>query len=90
MGRVVNLGHRRIRFLSSGILILLRGSQSNMRLKIESSSGDNGRMELKNLEFLRYALKVESSMDARFQGFLPHVRFTKIIPRLHTSLGPEL
>ena len=85
----VNLGHLRMRFLSSGIPILLRGSHSKMRLRMESSSGDRGRIELRNLGFLRYALKVESSIDARFHGFRPQVRFTSIIPRLQTSLGPD-
>lgn len=87
--RFVNLGHLRMRFLRSRILILLRGSHSKMRLRIESSSGDNGRIELRNFGFLRYALKVESSIDARFHGFRPQVRFTRMIPRLHTSLGPD-
>lgn len=87
--RFVNLGHLRIRFLRSEILILLCGSHSKMRLRIESSSGDNGKMELRNFGFLRYALKVESSIDARFHGFRPQVRFTNMIPRLHTSFGPD-
>ena len=51
--RLVNLGHLRMRFLSSEILILLRGSHSKMRLRMESSSGDNGKMELRNFGFLR-------------------------------------
>lgn len=53
IGRVVNLEHRTIRSLSSGILILRLGSHSKIRRKIPSSSGDNGKMELKNLGFLR-------------------------------------
>ena len=87
--RFVNLGHLRMRFLSSGILILLRASHSKMRLRMESSSGDSGKIELRNFGFLRYALKVESSIDARFHGFRPQVRFTNMIPRLHTSLAPD-
>jgi len=51
--RFVNLGHLRTRSLSSEILILLRGSHSKMRLRMESSSGDNGKMELRNFGFLR-------------------------------------
>jgi len=51
--RFVNLGHLRTRSLSFGILILLRGSHSKMRLRMESSSGDNGKMELRNFGFLR-------------------------------------
>lgn len=53
--RVVNLGHRRTRFLNSGIVTLLCGSHSNIRLKIESSSGESGKIVLRNLGFLRYA-----------------------------------
>lgn len=87
--RVVKLLHLRIRSRSSGIFILLRGSFSKMRLRMKSSSGDNGSIELKNLGLFRYARKVESSMDARFHGLRPQVRFTRMIPRLHTSLGPE-
>ena len=60
-----------------------------MRLNMASSSGDKGRMLLRNFGFLRYARKVESSMEALFQGLRPQVRFTSIIPRLHTSLGAE-
>lgn len=87
--RAVNLGQARIRFLSSGILTLFQGSTSKMRRRIESSSGDKGRMDLKNLGLFRYALNVESSMEARFQGFRPQVRFTSMIPRLQMSLGPD-
>lgn len=51
--RVVKLLHLRIKSLSSGILILLRGSCSKMRLRMKSSSGDKGSIELKNLGFFR-------------------------------------
>ena len=85
--RAVNRGQCIIRDLSSGILILLLGSHSNMRLRIASSSGESGRIDLRNLGFFRYARKVESSMEARFQGLRPQVRLTKITPRLHTSFG---
>lgn len=51
--RVVKLLHLRISSRSSGILILLRGSCSKMRLRMKSSSGDNGSIELKNLGSLR-------------------------------------
>ena len=87
--RVVKQLHLRIRSRSSGRVILLRGSCSKMRLNMKSSSGDKGSIELKNAGLFRYALKVESSMDALFQGLRPQVRFTKMIPRLHTSFGPE-
>lgn len=60
-----------------------------MRLRMESSSGVKGKIELRNLGFFKYARKVESSMDARFHGFRPQVRFTRIMPRLQTSFGLE-
>lgn len=89
VGRLVNLGHLTIKSRSSGIFILLLGSHSKMRLRIESSSGERGKIELKNRGFFKYARNVESSMAARFHGFRPQVRFTNTMPKLHTSLGPE-
>ena len=44
---VVNLGHPRIRVLSSGMEILLRGSLSKIRPRIKSSSEDSGRIDLR-------------------------------------------
>ncbi len=84
---VVNLGHWRIISRSSSNDILLCGSHSKMRLRIMFSSGEMGKIELKNLESLRNARKVESSGDAFFQGLRPQVRLTRMTPRLHTSLG---
>lgn len=60
-----------------------------MRLRMESSSADNGRIDLRNLGSFIYARKVVSSKDARFHGFRPQVRFTRITPNDHTSLGAE-
>ena len=51
--RVVNLGHPRMRDLSSGMPILFRGSHSNIRHRMASSSKDNGSIELKNLGLAR-------------------------------------
>lgn len=51
-GQVVNLGHLRIRVLSSRVVILLRGSNSKMRCKIESSSGESGSIDLRNFGLL--------------------------------------
>lgn len=51
--RAVNLGQLRIKDLSSGMPILLRGSHSNIRAKIASSSDDSGSIELKNLGLVR-------------------------------------
>ena len=50
---VVNLEHPRIRVLSSGMDILLRGSVSKMRLRIKSNSEDNGSIEERNLGLFR-------------------------------------
>jgi hypothetical protein len=47
---VVNLWHRRIRLLSSGIVIRFWGSHSKIRLRIESNSEVKGRIDLRNLE----------------------------------------
>lgn len=45
--RVVNLGHRIINSRNSGRVILLVGSISKMRLRIESSSEDKGRIDFR-------------------------------------------
>jgi hypothetical protein len=45
----VNLGHRMINSRSSGMVILLTGLNSKMRLIMESSSGETGRIDLRNL-----------------------------------------
>ena len=50
---VVNLEHPKIRVLSSGMEILLRGSVSKMRLRIKSSSEDNGSIDERNLGLFR-------------------------------------
>jgi hypothetical protein len=47
--RVVNLGHRMISSRNSGRVILLVGSISKMRLKMESSSEDKGKIDLRKL-----------------------------------------
>lgn len=51
--QVVKREHLSIKFLSSGMPILLLGSHSNMRRRMESSSGDKGKIELKKFGFLR-------------------------------------
>lgn len=50
---VVNVGHLKIRDLSSGMPILFRGSLSKMRPKMASSSEDKGSIELRNLGLVR-------------------------------------
>ena len=87
--RVVNVGQRTTSSRSSAILILLLGSHSKMRLRIALSSPDSGRIEPRNSGFFKYARNVGSSMEAFFQGFRPQVRFTRMMPRLHTSFGAE-
>ena len=86
---VVKVGHMRTRLLNSAMPILFLGSTSKMRPKMVFNSEDNGNIVLRNFGFARYARKVESSMEALFQGFLPQVRFTRMIPRLQMSFGAE-
>ena len=88
-GRRVNRGHRTIRPLNSSIPILLSGTHSKILRRIISSSGERGKMELRNRGFFKYALKVASSIDARFHGLRPQVKFTRITPSAHMSFGPE-
>lgn len=51
-GQVVNLVQLIIRALSSGVVILFRGSGSKMRLKIESSSRESGNIDLRKFGLL--------------------------------------
>jgi hypothetical protein len=67
----------------------LAGLNSKMRLRIASSSKEMGRMLLRNLGSFMNARKVLSSKEARFQGLRPHVRLTRMTPRLQTSFGAE-
>jgi hypothetical protein len=60
-----------------------------MRPRMSFRSSDNGKMVLKKSGLLVKARYVESSKDACLHGLRPHVRFTSITPRLHTSLGAE-
>jgi hypothetical protein len=87
--RTVNLGHSMINLLRSGRVILWCGSHSKIRLKMELSSGESGKIDLRNWGSFKKARKVESSADALFHGFRPQQRFTRITPRLHTSLGAD-
>ena len=84
---IVNRGQLRINARSSGRVILLCGSHSKIRLKIMFSSGEMGKIELRNLGSFKKARNVESSGEAFFQGLRPQVRLTKMTPRLQTSLG---
>jgi hypothetical protein len=51
------------------------------------NSAETGKIELKNLGSFRNARNVESSGEAFFQGLRPQVKFTRMTPRLQTSLG---
>jgi len=88
-GPVVNLWQCWILVRRSRMVTRFKGSSSKIERRISSSSADNGKMVLKNLGFLRYARNVLSEGAALFHGFRPHVRFTRITPRDHTSLGAE-
>jgi hypothetical protein len=81
--------HRMIMSRISGIVALLAGLNSNMRLRTASSSSETGRMVLRNLGSFMKARKVLSSNEARFHGLRPHVRLTSMTPRLQTSLGAD-
>ena len=86
---MVNLGHLKINSLNPEMVILLAGLYSKIRLRMESSSADKGRMDLRNFGSFMYARKVVSSKDARFHGLRPQVRFTRITPSDHTSFGAD-
>lgn len=47
MGFMVNRGHSRINWRSSGMVILLEGSHSKMRFRIQIISSDSGRMDFR-------------------------------------------
>jgi hypothetical protein len=78
-----------IKSRSSGMVIRLAGLNSKMRRIMESSSGEMGRMDLRNFGSFMYALKVLSSKEARFHGLRPQVKLTRMTPRLHMSLGAD-
>lgn len=60
-----------------------------MRLNIQLSSSVTGRIDFKKSRSRMNALKVESSMDARFHGLRPQVRLTRITPSDHTSFAAD-
>lgn len=86
---VVNLGQVKILYLSSGMVILLAGLVSKILRRIKSSSGDRGRIVLKKPGSLRKARKVLSLCDARFHGFRPQVKLTRMTPKDQMSLGAD-
>lgn len=77
-----------IMWRNSGIVTLLHGSDSNIRLKMQSISCVRGRIDLRNSASRRNASNVESAGDACFQGLREHVRLIKITPNDQTSFGP--
>lgn len=87
--RVVNAEHCMIMRRNSGMVMRVVGSQSKTRRRIMSSSWLRGRMVLRNSGSLMKALKVASSREAFFQGFLPQVRLTRMTPSDQMSLGAD-
>ena len=57
----MKVGQWRIMFRSSEMVTLEHGLHSKMRRRMESNSSVNGRIDFKNSESWRKALKVESS-----------------------------
>lgn len=88
-GPVVNLWQAIIRVLNSEMVIRFCGLHSKMRRRMKSSSEESGKMVLNIRGSFRYARNVLSEGEARFQGFRPHVRFTRITPSDQTSLGAD-
>lgn len=88
-GPVVKRGHARMAIFSSGSVIRLAASGSNTRCRIAFSPCDSGNIVLKNCRSFRYARYVLSVGAARFHGFRPQVRFTRITPRDQTSFGRD-
>jgi len=85
----VKVEQRRIISRSSGMVALLAALNSKALRRMASNSVEIGRMVLKNLGSFMKARKVLSSKDARFHGLRPHVKLTRMTPRLQTSLGAE-
>jgi len=85
----VKLEQRKIISRSSGIVARFAGLKSKTLRRMASSSMEIGRMLLRNLGSFMKARKVLSSNDARFHGLRPHVKLTRITPRLQTSLGAD-
>ena len=85
----VNLGQAMMLLRSSGRVILSSGLRANILPKMSFSSFDKGRIVFRKSGLLVKARYVESSKEACFHGLRPQVRFTKITPRLQTSLGAQ-
>lgn len=83
----VNRGQVRMASINSGMVILMAGSRVKILPKMSFSSSDTGRISFKNSGLRANARYVESSKEACFHGLRPQVRFTRITPRLQTSLG---
>ena len=86
---MVSCGQAMIASRSPRIVIRFSGSTSKTRCKIVSNAGDRGKMDLRKSRSWRNARNVESWVEARFQGFRPQVKFTRMTPRLQTSFGAE-
>jgi len=77
----------RIRSFNWSTVILSSGLRAKIMPRMLFKSSDRGRMVFKKLGFLVKALYVESSAEAAFHGLRPHVRLTRMTPRLQMSLG---
>ena len=86
-GCAVKFLHSKMRRFSWPTVILSSGLRSKIMLRMLFSSSDKGKMVLRKLGLLVKALYVESSTEACFHGFRPHVRLTSITPRDQMSLG---
>lgn len=85
----VNLGQAIMLLRSSDRVILSSGLRVNILPKMSFSSFDKGRIVFKKSWLLVKARYVESSKEACFHGLRPQVRFTRMTPRLQTSLGAQ-
>lgn len=88
-GKVVNLSQDRMSSLRSGRVTRLDGSGSKIRPRMLFNSEVRGRIDLRKVLSRIKALKVESSQQARFQGFRPQVRLTRMTPSDQTSFGAD-
>jgi hypothetical protein len=85
----VNLGQSAIICRSTGKVIRVDGSGSKIMDMMWFNSSVIGRIDFKKERSFRYAEYVESSEQARFHGFRPHVRLTRMTPKDQTSFGAE-
>jgi len=81
--------HRTIRSRSSVREIRRCGFTSKILWRMKFNSSEMGKMVCRKLRSFMKALKVESSIEARFHGLRPQVRLTRITPSAQMSLGAD-